>query len=65
MKSRKVIVQESTGRRLIEQSRIRLLCVGLFFVLCFGSICVRMVDVAVYNRAQAKTITVSDAESDE
>lgn len=65
MKSRKVVVQESTGRRLIEQSRIRLLCIGLFFVLCFGSICVRMFDVAVLHRNKSVTITVSDPDSDE
>jgi cell division protein FtsI (penicillin-binding protein 3) len=59
---RKVIVKESTGRRIIEQSRIRLLCVGLFFVLCFGSISVRMFEVAVIHKNAAKTITVSDSE---
>lgn len=62
--SRKVIVQESTGQRLIEQSRVRLLCIGLFFVLCFGSIAVRMVDVAVIHRAKGVTITVSDPDSE-
>lgn len=64
-RSRKVVVQESTGRRLIEQSRVRLLCIGLFFVLCFGSICVRMVDVAVLHRSKSVTITVSDPDNDE
>jgi cell division protein FtsI (penicillin-binding protein 3) len=62
--SRKIIIDESTGRRLIEQSRIRLLCIGLFFVLCFASIMVRMVDVAVLSRGAPQTITVSDAESE-
>ncbi len=58
--ARKVIVRESTGQRLIEQSRVRLLCVALFFTLCFGSICVRMVEVAVWNKRAKATITVSD-----
>lgn len=57
---RKVIVQESTGRRLIEQSRVRLLCVGLFFSLCFISICLRMVEVAVFQAPKKATVTVSD-----
>jgi len=63
--SRKVIVKESTGRRIIEQGRIRLLCVALFFLLCFVSISVRMIDVAVVHNKQAATITVSDPDNDE
>ncbi len=59
---RKVIVKQSTGQRLIEQSRVRLLCVGLFFTLCFGSVCARMVEVVVFNK-RATTITVSDPDN--
>jgi cell division protein FtsI (penicillin-binding protein 3) len=61
---RKVIVKESTGRRIIEQSRIRLLCVGLFFLLCFGSISARMIDVAVIDNPKAAMITVSDPDEE-
>ncbi len=57
---RKVVIKESTGRKIIEQSRIRLLCVGLFFALCFGSISARMIDVAVIDNPKLATITVSD-----
>jgi len=64
-RTRKVIIKESTGRKILEQSRIRLLCVGLFFLLCFGSICARMIEVAVINNPKALTITVSDPDSDE
>ncbi|MFW0777434.1 MAG: peptidoglycan D,D-transpeptidase FtsI family protein [Rickettsiales bacterium] len=64
-RSRKVVVRQSTGQRLIEQSRVRLLCIGLFFMLCFGSIAVRMIDVAVIQNAQARIITVSDADNNE
>lgn len=63
-RSRKVIVRESTGQRIIEQSRVRLLCVGLFFTLCFGSICVRMIEVAVLKKNASATITVSDPDSE-
>ena len=63
--SRKIIFKESTGRRIIEQSRIRLLCVGLFFILCFTSISVRMVEVAVFGKRQSNTITVADPDNEE
>src|SRR4051794_27117122 len=61
-KSRKVIVKESTGRKLIEQSRVRLLCIGLFFILCFVSIGWRMLEVAVLKNPHSTKITVSDAD---
>ena len=41
------ITVESTGKRVIEQSRIRLLCVGAFFALCFGAIGYRILEIAV------------------
>jgi len=59
----RVIVKESSSRRIIEQSRLRLLCVGFFFVLCFSSISWRMIEVAVLTNTRAATITVSDTES--
>lgn len=62
---RKVIIKESTGRRIIEQSRLRLWCVGLFFILCFVSISVRMVEVAVIRNNHSTFITVADSETDE
>jgi cell division protein FtsI (penicillin-binding protein 3) len=65
MKQRKVIVKESTGRRIIEQSRVRLWCVGFFFLLCFGSIGVRMVDVAVIHKLRASTVTVTDPDNED
>ena len=60
--TRKVIHKESTGRRIIEQSRLRLWCVALFFVLCFASISIRMIEVAVVKNHRTTTITVSDPE---
>lgn len=61
--TRKVILKESTGRRIIEQSRLRIWCVGLFFVLCYASIAVRMVEVAVMRNMHATFITVADPEN--
>ena len=63
--TRKVIVKESTGRRIIEQSRLRLLYVGFFFVLCFISISWRMIEVAVIRGLHTTTITVSDPDNEE
>lgn len=60
---RKVIVKESTGHRIIEQSRVRLLSVGLFFILCFGSIALRLVEVVIIHNPKAVKITVSDLDS--
>lgn len=62
-RARKIVRKESTGRRIIEQGRVRLLCVGLFFCLCFGSIAVRMMEVAVIQNPKALKITVADADS--
>ncbi|MCE2927547.1 MAG: penicillin-binding protein 2 [Rickettsiales bacterium] len=64
MRSRKVIVQESSSARLIEQSRVRLMAVAFFFLLCFGSIAVRMVDVAVFSAHRSVTITVTNPDDD-
>ncbi|NBX04227.1 MAG: penicillin-binding protein 2 [Alphaproteobacteria bacterium] len=60
----RVIVKESTGRRIIEQSHFRLLYVGCFFALCFFSISWRMIEVAVINNKHAATILVSDVDSE-
>ncbi|NBO18116.1 MAG: penicillin-binding protein 2 [Proteobacteria bacterium] len=63
--AKKVIINESTGRRIIEQSRLRLVFVGAFFTLCYVSIGVRMLDVAVINNPHAPVIEVADLENGE
>ncbi len=63
--STKIIIKESTGKRIIEQSRVRMLCVGFFFVLCFSSISVRMLEVAVIKNPQALTVTIFDPDNEE
>ncbi len=60
---RKIIRKESTGRRIIEQGRVRLLCVGLFFFLCFASIALQMVDVAVISNPKAFTFQTANIET--
>ncbi len=62
--NKNVISKESTGRKIIEQSRIRLLCVALFFLLCFLSISYRMIEVAVVSNMKQSTIAVSDPENE-
>ncbi|MDE3016294.1 MAG: penicillin-binding protein 2 [Pseudomonadota bacterium] len=64
MKSRAVIARESTGWRIMEQSRVRLWCVGLFFCLCFFSIAWRMCDVALAGGGHAMTVTVTDPDDE-
>lgn len=64
-RSRNVIVKESSGLRIIEQSRVRLLCIGLFFVLSFTSISWRMLEVTVLHKIRTATITVSDPDNAE
>lgn len=61
-KTRKIVIRESTSRRLIEQSRVRLMCLGLFFLLCMGSISYRMIDIAVIKNEKAITVWVTDPE---
>lgn len=63
-KQRKIIRKESTGRRIIEQGRVRLLCVGLFFTLCFGSIAFRIVEISLIRNPSAMKFTVADAENE-
>lgn len=41
----RVVRGESTSHRQFEQSRIRLMCVSVFFVLCFGALGLRLVEV--------------------
>ena len=61
----KIYIKESTGQRIIEQSRLRLLCVGFFFVLCFASISFKMIEVAVIKNPKALTVTVVDPDDEE
>lgn len=62
---KRVIVKESTGRKIIEQSRIRLWCVALFFFLCFISISVRMVGVAIAGKPLSLTISVTNPDDED
>ncbi len=64
MKSRKVIVQESSAVRLMDQGRVRLTMVGFMFVLCFSAIGGRLLDVAVLQPARGVTYTVSNPDDD-
>lgn len=62
--SSKIIIRESTGKRIIEQSRVRILCIGFFFVLCFASIIFRMIEVAIVKNPQALTVTIFNPDNE-
>lgn len=62
--SRRVVVRESKGSKTFEQSRLRLLCVSFFFLLCYGSLCARLVEMMVKLPAPSVRITVSDFSED-
>ncbi len=44
------ITRESSGKQLIELSRIRLVCVIAFFFLCYSAIAVRLIEVSTLGR---------------
>lgn len=44
-RKRVLLERESTGKRVMDQSRIRILCVVLFFMLCFGTVALRLVEL--------------------
>jgi cell division protein FtsI (penicillin-binding protein 3) len=63
--ARHVVIKESTGRRVIEQSRLRLVCVGMFFCLCFGSIGWRVGEIMLRPQAEKTTIAAAGVSDDE
>jgi cell division protein FtsI (penicillin-binding protein 3) len=55
----RIVLSESTGKRAVEQGRMRLLVVVGFFVLCFGSISARLVEVTLRPSQNDKTQAMS------
>ena len=47
-----VIYRESTGRKLIEQSRIRVFCVMAFFLCCFMAIGCELIKIAIHHHSE-------------
>ncbi|MFO0457357.1 MAG: peptidoglycan D,D-transpeptidase FtsI family protein [Alphaproteobacteria bacterium] len=43
----RIIQGESRGHRALEQSRLRLICVAVFFALCFSALSLRLVEVSL------------------
>ena len=56
-----IIQRESSGRKLIEQSRIRLFCITAFFLLSFLAISSRLVEVTVLKRSEETAQTTIPA----
>jgi len=46
-KASRIVLIESTGKRVLEQSRLRLCCIGLVFVLCFVAIALQLFNVSL------------------
>lgn len=57
VKSRTVYVRETTHSKMFEQGRVRLLCVALFFVLCFGTISARLVELMFDGKKMRPTLS--------
>lgn len=59
-KSRRVYVGKSSRGVAIEQGRLRLLCVALFFVLCFGSIIFQLMTMVALQPLSMPKLAVTD-----
>lgn len=56
----RVIKRESSGKKLIEQSRVRLFCITAFFSLSFLAISYKLVEITVINKND-ETVKTSNA----
>lgn len=64
--TRKTISRTSVSHRVLEQSKQRLLCLGLVFCLCFGSIAFRVGELMISTRGNAPMeLLVSAMEGEE
>ena len=59
-KSRRVVVGKNSRGSAVEQGRLRLICVALFFVLCFGSITVQLVSMMIAHDFTMPSFSVAD-----
>ncbi len=55
----KVYLRETTHSKMFEQSRVRLLCVALFFILCFGTITVRLVELICDGKSARPSLSLT------
>jgi len=60
-----IIQRESSGKKLIEQSRIRLLCITAFFLLSFLAISYRLIEVTVLHHSEESRQAISAMHTDE
>jgi cell division protein FtsI (penicillin-binding protein 3) len=58
-RSRTVYVRETTSSKMFEQGRVRLLCVALFFVLCFGAVSWRLVELMFDGKTVRPTLSLA------
>lgn len=57
---KKVYIRETSRGRIMEQGRIRLLCISLFFILCFGSISARLVEMMIDSMQRTSSLSLAD-----
>lgn len=56
----RVHIGETRRGRMIEQGKLRLMCVALFFVLCFGSITARLVEMMLDHPIAMPMLSLQD-----
>lgn len=59
-RSSRIVLIESTGKRVLEQSRLRLACVGLVFLCSFLGIGLRLIDVSLSGFGQGATAALAE-----
>jgi cell division protein FtsI (penicillin-binding protein 3) len=57
---KKIHIRETSRGRIVEQGKLRLMCVALFFILCFGSICVRLTDMMIHAPIAMPKLSLND-----
>jgi cell division protein FtsI (penicillin-binding protein 3) len=60
-----IIKRESSNKKLIEQSRIRLYCITAFFLMFFMAICCRLVDATVLHHSEQAAQNIPANPTDE
>jgi cell division protein FtsI (penicillin-binding protein 3) len=50
-----IIHRESSSKKLIDQSRIRLFCIAAFFLLSFVTISYRLIEIALFHHVEQNT----------
>lgn len=55
-----IYIRETSRSRMVEQGKLRLMCVALFFVLCFGSISARLIEMMARGEIAMPKLSLND-----